>query len=375
MRRQAAWTLALALALVATPSWGAPVDEEVGARIEALRKITPGQPAEVVKGYNAQMDAAWNYFDANRAAALPVIRRKLAAELDSALPSQMVLLDIGYYLVARGDPTDVSLATKALLRVDPAAAIVSENQQQLFYLSHRVAANVEDDRLADFLHRAFLARKVEAFVPQHAMTLDATLTCVFVYGLQGKRGEAQLRRALSDPAVRLRALEALVWVGSSESVDAVVQAMSPPSGHEAFIRGVAFMMMTAGPRGREALLAMNADKLDPESRKYFDQVSPDIRATTYAQIRQAVQGIPGDRNLSPAVVRERLVEMVREGRQDRRTSPGAILDANVPAKEVVSALEKFRQAALRRVSDEALSEVKLANAIINAVQYREAAGK
>jgi hypothetical protein len=373
-RRDLMRGLVLSIALATgIPAWSASIEEQVAAKVEALRAVKPGQPSETIKKYNAQMDADWGFFGANRAAALPVLRRKLEAEVRAPLPNALVLMDVGYFLATKGEPEDLPLATSALLRIDTAAPIVAENQQQLFYFTHRVARTMRDEQLLAFIQKAFLSQKVSVFVPQHAMELDATLASVFLYGLQGKSAEVHLRRQLAqaDPDTKLRALEVLVWIGSPDSLGAVLEAMRPPSGHQAFLRGVAFVMTIGGPGGRDAMLAIKPDRLDADSRKYYEKVKPAIETYTYAQMRKSVPVAPGDTNLSPVEIRARLAEMIRNDGRDDNMNPMAILNADVPTQELIASLEKVREVTFRRVSDEALSDVKVANALMNVLRYKE----
>lgn len=372
MRRPAfAALLAAGLALVPGASAHAgPVEEGIARRVEALREVRPGQPEDVVRGYNAAMDEAWAYYEANRAQALPQLRRRLAAEVAAKAPSDLVLLDLGAFLAARGDPADRKLAAAALLRLDPANPVARENIAQLFTLAHAVALE-GDARILDFARRAFLERPTAIFIPQHALTLDGALAAVFLFGLQGDRGEAALRRALEAPAARDKALEALIWVGGPGSNDAVLRAMQAHPTYETFARGLAFIASVGGPRGRDRLVQFDASRLDARTQKYFKEVFGDLKALDVRKLRAPFAGVEGDGRLTPGEARERLARMALAGGHDERTAPLAVLEAGLPADELVARLREVRRAALRRVSDEALLEVKLANAMINAVLYEE----
>lgn len=347
-----------------------PVEDGVARRVEALRAIRPGQPAHVVRGYNQRMDEAWRYFAQHRALALPALRQRLAAELGRKAPTGLVLLDVAAWLQREGEPADAKLVADALFRLDPADPVVRENATTLFHLAHAVAL-AGDPRILPFARLAFLERPTAIFLPSHALTLDGTLASVFLYGLQGEAGEAALRRALDAPQARDRAIETLAWVGGPESVEAVANAMAANPRHETFARGLAFLVAVGGPRGRERLLAFDAGRLDERARRYYQDVLPDVRAIDAASLRAAFAGVDGDGRLSPEAARERLRAMARDGAHDERTAPLAILDAGLPPGELVALLRDVRRAALRRVSDEALLEVKLANAMMNAVFHKE----
>src|SRR5690349_14729001 len=88
----AAAALALGLAL---PAAAQDAERDVSRHVEALRAMQPDNARS--DEYNREMDDAWKDFDARRAKSLPLLRATLIAETKRADPSQMVLLDIGYY--------------------------------------------------------------------------------------------------------------------------------------------------------------------------------------------------------------------------------------------------------------------------------------
>src|SRR5436305_5086066 len=130
--------LAMLLA-AALPTRPATMDEEVSRRLEMLRAVKVGKSREVTEKYNVQMDEAWKYFEANKPAALPLLRRKLSEEIRAPAPSQLVLLDVGHFLYEEGAASDATLAREALFRLDPASEIVRWNQHELFFFAHRAA--------------------------------------------------------------------------------------------------------------------------------------------------------------------------------------------------------------------------------------------
>jgi hypothetical protein len=371
MKKRFAGAMAGILMGISAAAAAATVEQEVESRVEALRNIKAGQSGEIVRGYNAQMDETWKYFSANRDAALPVLRRKLAAEIARPSPDFLVLLDVGHYLQNKGEPGDRELVANALFRVDPKAAIVRDNQQQLFYYTHRLADS-GDPRVLPFMRAAFLEQPVTVAVPQHAMTLNSALACVFLYGLAGKAGEAQLRSALDDPKLNRTALEVLIWVGSFESRPAVEALLRRQTDYDTFVRGAAFLMTQGGPEGRDFLLALKPEALAPKVRTYLEQARPDIAKVDFPLQREQIAGIPGDTKLPDTEIRARLDAMAANAGRDEKTAPVAILDSGIPPAELIARLENVRRVTFQRISDEALSDVKINNALVNALRYRKA---
>jgi hypothetical protein len=366
-----AFSLAALLLVTTLPAVAAPVDDEVGRRLEMLRAVKTGQSREVTEKYNVQMDEAWKYFEANKAAVLPVLRRTLAAEIHAKDPSQLVLLDIGHFLYEEGAASDAALARDALFRLDPASEIVRWNDHELFFFAHR-AARDHDARVLPLIDAAFLRRdQVSIPVPQHAMSLNATLASAFLYGVYGADAEPAVRAALADSATALRAMEVLAWVGSPDSVAAVGQAMRKRNDYDSFVRGVAFMMSTGGPKGREFLLGVDPAALDPKSREYFNEVRGKIASVGYEEMKASFAGLPGETRLSPQEVRARLSAMIANAGKDDRTSPQAILDADLPPAFLIAELLRVRKATFQRVSNEALTDAQINNALLTALRYKE----
>ncbi|MGZ5763539.1 MAG: hypothetical protein ACXWHZ_09625 [Usitatibacter sp.] len=373
MKKERGLRIALAglLLTIAMPALAASVEEEVGRRVDMIRAVKAGQSREVTEKYNKDMDEAWRYFEANKPAALPILRRKLSEEIRAANPSQLVLLDIGHFLYRAGTEADAPLAREALFRLDPTTDIVRWNRQDLFYLAHR-AARDHDARVLSLIERAFLRDdKAAIAVPQHAMTLSATLASAFLYGVYGPDAEAALRAALADPALALRAIEVLVWTGSPDSVPAVGQAMRARGDYETFIRGVSFMMLVGGPQGRDFLLALDPAAFDTKSREYFARVKAEVAAANYEKMRGAFAGFPGDARLDGEEIRARLSAMIANAGRDDRTAPQAFLESDLPTSFLIGQLQRVRQSTFQRISDEALTDVKITNALMTALRYKE----
>jgi hypothetical protein len=338
--------------------------------VDRLRTIEATNDAKAIESFNEQMDEAWRFFMANKPSALPVLRQVLSDEVNRGKPNNMVLLDIGTFLAGQGSEQDKVLARSALFALDPAAPIVKQNEKELFEFTHGVAAE-RDPRALTFIDKAFLDDKAEVFIPQHALRLDDTLICVFLYGVYGDGAEEHLRGQLQNPLHRHKVLEILGWIGSPSSVADVKAADAAAPDFDTFVRVTAFMMKTGGPEGRTAMLEFRPDSLDPRSREYFAKVRPAIVAQNYRAIRQQVGPSNANRKISDDVVRERLVAMKANFGKDETTEPASILDSGLPRDELIRTLTEIRARTFHRLSDEALSDVEITNALINALRYRD----
>jgi len=368
-RAQRALALGVILGCSLQGAAAATLESETIARLNEIRAIRAGATAEAYDTYNKQMDAAWQFFGANKAHVMPILTRELKAEVAKDQPSDLVLLDVGFFVHANGDPAAKSVARDALFRVNPGAPIVLANWKELFEFTHATAEE-RDPRVLALIDRAFLLSDEEVVIAQHALTLDGTLVCVFLYGAYGADAEPVLREKLRDKAVAKRALELLAWLGSPESVPAVGDALSASPNFDTLARVTSFMMQSAGPAGRDFMLALAPDKLDERSRQYLTKVRPSVQGVSVQTLRRPFEGIPGDKHLSDAEVKARLGAMIANFGKDDRTSPLAILDSGLSADFLIAELQKVRSQTLFRLSDEALSDVEVTNALINALRYR-----
>ena len=336
--------------------------------LDNLRGIQASTDSHAVARYNQQMDDAWKFFLANKGAVIPLLREQLDIEVRKPQPNGLVLLDIGYFLMQQGGAIDRERATAALLAIDTTSPVIRQNHKELFEFTHGVAA-LHDARVLPFIDKAFLRDKVTVFIPQHALRLDETLVCVFLYGVHGDGAEQHLRARLADRAVAKKVIEILAWLGSPVSVADVQAANAAARDYETFARATAFMMRAGGPQGRAAMLDVREGELDSRSRDYYAQIRPAIASTSYASLRKQF-GSTARASLSDDQMRARLAAMSEHYGKDDTTQPLDILDAKLPADELVGELVKIRARTFSRLSDEALSDVEMINALINTLRYR-----
>jgi hypothetical protein len=344
------------------------VAEQTRAHVESIRAIRAeaGLDTEAV---NAQLDSAWQFFSANADAVMPGLRAELASELASDSPNQMVLLDIGHFVRLRSEASDKELGRTVFFAIDPDAEIVRWNEQELFQYAHDVARD-RDPRMLPFLDRVFLRGNKTAFVPQHAMTLDETLVCVFLYGAHGDGAEDHLRDQLGDRAVAQRVLEILGWLGSPASVPEVLAATTAGRDYETFARATAFMMTMGGPEGRDAMLALDVEGFDAESREYYARVRPAIESVSYGALSGQFDSFPAPAQLTDGELRLRLAMMFENYGVDDELSPRTLLVSSLDTAVLVAELTRIRDRMFLRLSDEALSDVKLTNALLNTLRYK-----
>ncbi len=367
--RAAVSTLCILLATCVVLPANAATEADVVKRIDALREIKPSKDDAQVREFNKRMDEAWKFFDANKPASIPVLRRLLAEETELATPNQLILLDLGHYLARQGDAQNIKAAVDAFALIDPATEIVQYNFQDLFLFAHRVAGE-KDARLLRQFDRMFLKTEKSVFVPQHAMKLEATLISVFLYGKVGDEAIPHLEEELADDSLRLRVMEILIWLGSTQSLPKIEAAMKAHDDHATFVRGTTFMMSSAGKQGRAAMLAIDPAKLNAESRKYLKEIRPSIEKFSYEALLTGMPDIPGRKPFSDAELKKRLAKMYDNFGKDEQLHPVDIVKSTLPTDYLISELARSRSRMFYRLSNEALSDVRTTNGVINLLLYR-----
>lgn len=358
------------LSLIATSSLSATIEQETLAHLDQIRAIKADADKETVKLYNRQMDEAWNFFYANEALALPVLRSELSHELKKENPNNLILLDIGFFIRGQKGSLDQALGKQALLRLDPASKIVRQNQNQLFHFAYDVALD-RDISMLPFLDNAFLRNKVSAIIPQHSLVLDETMVCVFLYGLYGQNGESHLKSLLNKPELAQKIIEVLTWIGSPNSVPEVKSAMLTNRVYATFVRATSYMMKVGGPEGRAIMLAINPQEFDAGSQDYYGKIRKDIEAASFGSLQKRFTRSAVSATLSDEALKERLAAMHANYGIDNETEPESIVNSSLPRQFLISELTGIRERMFYRLSNEALSDVKITNAILNTLYYKD----
>lgn len=367
--------MAAAMLAVAAVSSAATPEQEALDRLARMRAMPAASAGQEAQQQRRDLDAAWRWFGNHRSAALPVLRRELAAELKKPRPSQLVLLDVGYFLRALGEPADRALSTQALLAIDPAGIVPQTQGQQLFRFVHASAAD-RDPRLFPLIDKVFLRGDVTVLVPQHGYTVDATSVCIYLYGQFGARAEQHLRGLLDDAAVVNRALEVLMWVGSPDSVPAVAPLLDSADA-DTFARAATFMLRAGGPQGRDALLAFDPRKLQGKARQFYIQTRPQLAGMRFDTLVQQLsdsppsEKAPAPRRLDEAAARQLLSSLSASYGSYEGIQPIELALAAMPAPQLIDELLRLRERSLLRISGEALADIDTTNTLINTLRFRD----
>lgn len=328
------------------------------ARIAQIRAMPPAPNAAAAGAQRRELDAAWRFFGDYREDAVPLLRRELAAELRAARPSQQLLLDAAYFLVAYGGTeSDRALATQAALAIQPDATL---DGPQLFRLLHEVAAS-RDVRLLPLVDRAFLRKAVSLPLPQQGSAIDENGVRVLLYGRFGAAGERHLAAQLHDRELAKPVLDILLLTGSPDSVPAV-EAMLQNADMEIFTRAVNFLLRAGGPQGRQALLALKPQGLSKEAVEFFTPIRQQLARQPAPQAGQG--------KVPDSEVRRQLDALEASNGSYDGVDPAAIVQSRLPKQELTERLTRIRERSCVRVTNEALSDIETTSALLNAISYR-----
>ena len=144
--------------------------------------------------------------------------------------------------------------------------------------------------------------------------------------------------------------------------------MSPD--YDTLVRVTSYMMQSAGPAGRSFIVSLDASRLDAKSQQYLTKIRKAAQDSSFQSMQAAFSQFPGESKLSDDEVKNRLSAMSQNFGRDDKTSPLAILGSGLNAESLIAELIKIRSRMFFRISDEALSDVQVTNALINALRYR-----
>lgn len=359
---------AMTLAVGIAQANAADIGKEIQSNVDALRSFKPPESGAALDRFSENLDKAWRLYEANSAEAIPILRSQLTAELARPQPNSLILLDLGFFLAGH-DEASLSLARDALMKIDVKDPGIVVSANSLFYFTHRLAPK-RDLGMLDWIDKAFLRNRVTVVVPQHAMTLSADSTCIFLYGLYGEGAEAHLLPLLNDPAVRLSVLRVLFVMGTPDSVPAITSTLSPEQPVAEFEEALGNLVGNGGPRGREVILALDPAHYPEQHRTILERSREFMASISYEKLKARFEPSDGAPKLSETELLARLEAMRNNYGIDDTLSAQAILSSSLPPETLIKQLEAIRTVTFNRVSDEAMHDVAMTNALLMALRYR-----
>ncbi len=343
-------------------------NKEVLRRLAAIRAIPSEADAEGLARSNRVMAESWQYFTQNKDAALPTLRTELARELKRHKPSDLLLLDVGYFLYFSQDSKE--LARQALYALDSHAPLVSANAEELFYFTHALAVD-HDPQVLVFIDRVFLGQAIRVAIPERKLSLDNSLACAFLYGAYGPDAEADLRHSLADPKLRDRVLEILIWVGTPASDEAVRGLLEASPGYDTFTRATTFLMRMGGPLGRDIMLATNPNALDERTQDFYHKLRPSFEAASFASLSKNFSVFGAAETPSKEELETELSTLYENFGTFGQINPNGFLNAPLARDDLVNRLTAIRTRMFHRISGEGLTDAEIAGAVINTLRYRD----
>jgi hypothetical protein len=346
-------------------------EETIKKHLDYIRSLDSFDPADSETIYS-NLNRIWKDFKKIQRSVLPVLDQELKKELLEENPAQYFLLDIAYHIAVTDLENNYETVFKALKRINPQANIIRYNFQQLFRL-FRFFARRQEKRILPLIPAVFFKdTDQKIFIPQHSLTLSPVLASAFLYGPYGPEGESHFLEFLTkNKECKLEALELLHWIGSSKSIGTVKDIFETNTDLDTFARCASFLIQMGGKKGKDILSSVQIENYDDKSKRYFEEVQSSLLSVSFKQYVSKFAGSSGDATLTGEEVKKRLAVMFKNYGVDRKINPLAILNSDLPAEYLISELIKIRSRMFHRLSDEGLSDIKVTNALINALQYRQ----
>src|SRR6202049_3177203 len=348
----------------------------VKAALAAMRGVhIEGLSQPQIDVINTRLDRAWKTVEALGLAAIPVVRVALVAETARAgKPDYFFLFDASHLLSTLDSQNQWDAIAPALARIEPDDATIRANTDPYFPLCHQLAQTGRPDALSALL--PFLrVKEAVVFLPQHDLTLNPTLMCVFLFGSFGPSAEdTLLERLESHPGERARILEILGWVGTAKSFGPVSKVYTPQQSYDMLLRAFSVLISLGGEPGRRFLLETRVAAMDEKFRGYsaHGQSSLLIPGFEYNACQLTkLSHEDSTKLLSRAELDHLLAQMdANYGKEDVITAMTVLLSA---AGCDVPALIHIRSRMLFRLSDEALDDAKEIGILINALSTKSTA--
>jgi hypothetical protein len=348
----------------------------VKAALAAMRAVhidVLSQPQ--VDAINQRLDRAWKTIEASGPAAIPVVRAALVAETGQpGKPDYFFLLDASHLLATLDSKNQWDAIAPALARIDADDITIRANTEPYFRLCHQLAQTGRPDALPALL--PFLRVKQAAvFLPQHDLTLNPSLICVFLFGSYGPAAEDTLvERLESHPEERARILEILRWIGTAKSFGPVSKLYIPQQPYDMLLRAFSVLIAIGGEPGRKFLLETPVAAMDEKFRSYYAHMQGSLVIPGFefnaCQLRK-INHEDSAKPLSRAELDKLLARMDAEnGIEDRSNGMALLLSAGASD---LSKLIHIRSRMLFRLSDEALDDVREANTLITALSSKSTA--
>lgn len=366
--------MALAAAVLLVGCSKCASESDIMAELNKLRGIQPTDDTQELGRINKQMDDVWKFLRNNKSNATPIIERELRRELTRDDKDQFFILDTAFFLILQ-DPSKEKLALDALEHINPDAEIIQYNFLQLARFTHALA-KLGNPRLLPQIDRIFLVskRSVEFFHAPHYVKLTPHLINVLLYGATGPSVEEHLAKRLHEEgyeAHRVNLLSLLIELGSERSVDAVKQVLNIYGDYETVRKAVVVLMRVGGPRGRDVVLTIEADSLDPKSREYLASILPAVKSTSYALIAQSFKSrYGGGRVFNDKELSKRLENMYKNFGVDNELSPNNLLISQIPKEDLLIQLKRIRSRMFFRFDQHGINDALITSEIINALQYK-----
>jgi len=136
------------------------------------------------------------------------------------------------------------------------------------------------------------------------------------------------------------------------------------------VRAATFLIRTGGPQGRFFLLGVDPKMLAPRTREYYNRIRKGVQETSFETLAKAFDTEARVR-IPDEELKRRMGAMTSGYGSGERVPPEAILRSSLPRALLIEQLLRAREASLRRLTGSSLADVRVTDALLNALYYRE----
>jgi hypothetical protein len=358
--------------VMATPS-------EVRVALDLLRGVEATNGKQQLEAYNARFDRAWKIIEGQKPASLPIVRTELAAALAGQKYDQFFLLDCAFFLAEGDMEASRQQVYSALESIDPNAPVIRANAKELFQLTMDLGKSGQQlERYLAQADRLYLTNEDEItfFSAPHFVRLRPDDILGMVYGVAGPAGGRHLCTLAAKPGPdQPRLLQLLDVSCSEEDVPQIAAVLEQATSYAVTSPAITALMLIGGPSGRDAVLAYNPAKADAETRAYVDRIRSAVAAIGSSYFEAKLSEVVGSNHLSDSHVQEALNLMEERDGEDETTAPVDIFRANLDTRKMLNQMLRIRARSFRRETNHVFEDLPVTNLLINALQFRLAAGK
>lgn len=345
--------------------------------IESLRAIRPTHDKQELANFNHTMDKNWVLFRKDRAVSIPVLVNALKKENELPQPSDLVLLDLAWFLSLNvgDDLNQIPVLLKAYERIEFKNLIIQQNEEEMF----RLSLFFSDRQLPGFLRlideRYLRKNSGSFFIPQHVATVGSHAQRTHLYGIYGKgsiRHLLDMLKSEDDVATRRSLTSILRRICTVDCAADIFALLSNEKDHETFVNGTYIMLDNAGPLGRKLYLELAPLDLTDKTQVYFQSERAYAEKQSFEFLVAKMEKKYGKSGnaLSDAELLSETEKMINNAGSSGVLHPLDFINSKLSKEMLTGKLIESRRKCFLRLNRHGMEDIDITNMVLNTLQYR-----